>query len=66
MLGLCERITPTAEPMMQDQWTDAHSEADGARTVVVIQAWSDSAVGETELPWILIDGERIPGAAHVA
>jgi len=66
MLGLCERITPTAEPMMQDQWTDAHSEADGARTVVVIQAWSDSAVGETELPWILIDGELIPGAAHVA
>ncbi|MBS0152196.1 MAG: DUF58 domain-containing protein [Nitrospira sp.] len=66
MLGLCQRITPTADSMRQDNWTDAHSEVDGGGTVVVIQAWSDSETGETELPWILIDGVLIPGTAHAA
>ncbi len=66
MLGLCERITPTAESVMkQDQRAEAHAELDGGGTAVVIQAWSDS-VGETELPWIRIDGALIPGGAHVA
>lgn len=66
MLGLCQRVTPTAESMKQDNWTDAHSTVEGGGAVIVIQAWSESDAGETELPYILIDGELIPGAGHAA
>jgi uncharacterized protein (DUF58 family) len=66
MLGLCQRVVPTAESMKQDDWTGADSAVDGGGTVIVIQAWSESEAGETELPYILIDGELIPGAVHAA
>ena len=65
-LALCQRITPTAAFRKQDEWPDGHSEADGAGTVVVVQAWFDSADEDSELPCVLIDGERVPGAAHAA
>ncbi len=66
MLALCERIVPTTESMTQDEWTENHSEVDGGGTVIVVQAWSDSAAGAADFPWVLIDGELIPGAAHAA
>jgi uncharacterized protein (DUF58 family) len=66
MLALCQRSSPTAESMGQDEWPDRHSKVEGGGTVVVVQAWSDSKDGEAEFPRVLIDGELIPGAAHAA
>lgn len=64
MLALCQRSTPTAKSMEQDEWSDGPSDLDGGGTVVVVQAWCDSESGETEFPRVFIDGEVIPGAAY--